>query len=343
VAAPRLEFGVYLNNRAPLISADYDLPRLLGLAELAEEQGFDSVWVGDGLLHEPRHDPLMLLSALAVRTSRLRLGTACLRVSLRDPLYLAMAWASIDQLSGGRTVLGACAANGVEEGVRREFAVQGLDAGNRIGRLEESLSVLRQLWTTGRVDFHGRHFDYEDVSFSSGTEVRPLRPLQSPPPIWIVSNPHLGRAAPDRMAERVERAARRIVRYGDGWLTCCRATHPEEVGSQLAAIRRAADEAGRDPESIAVAYQATVVLADSPDAARDSFASFIAAYYPTFGPKVDLSDWGPIGTPDQVVAWIRTFAEAGVTRFLFRFGSMEPEADLTRFAREVIQKEHTWR
>jgi hypothetical protein len=44
-----------------------------------------------------------------------------------------------------------------------------------------------------------------------------------------------------------------------------------------------------------------------------------------------------------VVAWIRTFAEAGVTRFLFRFGSMEPEADLTRFAREVIQKEHTWR
>jgi alkanesulfonate monooxygenase SsuD/methylene tetrahydromethanopterin reductase-like flavin-dependent oxidoreductase (luciferase family) len=278
----------------------------------------------------------MLLAALAERTSRVRLGTACLRVSIRDPLYLAMAWSTIDQLSGGRTILGACAGNAMDPGVRREFDVQGLDARDRIGRLEEAVQVLRQLWTTGRVDFAGRHFRYEDVAFESGTEIEPLRPAQTPPPIWIASNPHLGGADPEGARAAMERAARRIVAYGDGWLTCCRATHPEEVEEGLVAIRESAAAAGRRAEDIAVGYSTTVVMADSPEAARESFARFIAAYYPTFGDKVDLGDWGPVGTPDEVGSWARRFAEAGVTRFVIRFGSMEPVGDLRRFARDVI-------
>jgi alkanesulfonate monooxygenase SsuD/methylene tetrahydromethanopterin reductase-like flavin-dependent oxidoreductase (luciferase family) len=327
---------VYLNNRGPLLSPAARLDDVFELAVAAEHEGFDSVWVGDGLLHEPRHDPLMLLAALAERTSRVLLGTACLRVSIRDPLYLAMAWSTIDQLSGGRTILGACAGNAVERGVRREFEVQGLDPRDRVGRLEEALHVLRELWRTGSVDFHGRHFRYDGVAFSSGTEIEPLRPAQRPPPIWIVSNPHLGGADPDAARAAVDRAARRIVRLGDGWLTCCRATHPEEVEAQLEAIHRAADEAGRPPDELVVAYQTTVVLADSPDEARAAFARFIAAYYPTFGPSVDLGDWGPVGTAEEVVAWVRRFADAGVTRFLIRFGSMDPVGDLRRFARDVL-------
>jgi alkanesulfonate monooxygenase SsuD/methylene tetrahydromethanopterin reductase-like flavin-dependent oxidoreductase (luciferase family) len=331
-----LRFGVYLNNRAPLITREIRLDDLLDLAELAEAEGFHSVWVGDGLLHEPRHDPLMLLAALAQRTNRVRLGTACLRVSMRDPLYLAMAWSTIDHLAAGRTILGACAGNAVDPGVRREFAVQGLDARDRAGRLEEAVHVLRELWTTGRVSFQGRHLGYEDVAFSSGTEVRPLRPLQAPPPIWIVSNPHLGRADPEAARRAVERAARRIARLGDGWMTCCRAAHPEEVEEQLAALRGASVEIGRNPDEIAVAYQTNVVLAESPDEAEASFARFISAYYPTFGSNVDLADWGPIGTAEQVAAWIRRFADAGVTHLLIRFASMDPTEDLRRFAREVM-------
>jgi alkanesulfonate monooxygenase SsuD/methylene tetrahydromethanopterin reductase-like flavin-dependent oxidoreductase (luciferase family) len=336
LSATRLEFGVYLNNRGPLLSRDWTLADLLELATAAEVEGFDSVWVGDGLLAEPRHDPLMVLGALAVRTSRVRLGTACLRVSARDPLYLAMAWSTIDRLSGGRTILGACAGNAMEEGVRREFAVQGLDPRDRVGRLEEAVQVLRQLWTTGRVDFVGRHFRYEGVSFSSGTEVEPLRPLQTPPPIWIVSNPHLGGADPEAARAATERAARRIVRYADGWLTCCRATHPEEVEAQLGAIREAAADAGRPVDDLAVGYQTTMVLADSVEEARASFARFIAAYHPAFGPSVDLADWGPVGTPDHVGGWIRRFADAGVNRFLFRLGSTDPIGDVRRFARDVL-------
>jgi len=331
-----VEFGVNLNNRAPLLTAGYGVGDLVDLGVLAEELGFDSLWVGDSLLARPRHDPLMLLAALSQRTSRVRLGTACLVVTLRDPLYLAMAWSTIDQLSGGRTVLGACAGNAAEEGVHREFAVMGVDVRRRVSRMEETLVVLRELWTNGTVTFHGRHFDYDDVAFHSGTEVEPLRPLQAPPPMWIVSNPRIGGADPDATRHRVATASARIVRFGDGWMTCCRATHPEEVAEQVAAIRSAAEEAGEDPGRFDIAYQVTMNVGDSREDAREAFGGFIGAYYPEFGSQVDLSDWGPVGTPDDIASWIGEFADAGVNRFICRFGSMDQPAQVERFARDVL-------
>jgi len=71
-----LRFGVNLNNREPLIAADYDLQMLLDLSEVVEESGFDSVWVGDSLFSKPRYEPIALLSAISQRTSRVGLGTS---------------------------------------------------------------------------------------------------------------------------------------------------------------------------------------------------------------------------------------------------------------------------
>src|SRR6516164_3190663 len=165
-----LEFGVNLNNREPLIARDYDLSMLLDLSEVVEEHGFDSVWVGDSLFSKPRYEPISLLSAISQRTSRVRLGTACMVTSTRNPLYLALEWATLDAISGGRTILGAGAGN-PEEGVRREFEALGLDYVKRGSLFEEGLEVLRTLWTEGRVTFHGRYLDYDDVAFYSGTEM----------------------------------------------------------------------------------------------------------------------------------------------------------------------------
>jgi hypothetical protein len=103
----KLEFGVNLNNREPLIAPDYDLKMLLDLSEVVESSGFDSVWVGDSLFSKPRYEPIALLAAISQRTSRVKLGTACMVTSTRNPLYLALEWATLDQLSGGRTILGA--------------------------------------------------------------------------------------------------------------------------------------------------------------------------------------------------------------------------------------------
>ncbi len=332
----RLEFGVNLNNREPLIAPDYDLPMLLDLAQAAEGYGFDSVWVGDSLFSKPRYEPITLLAAISQRTEQVRLGTACLVSSTRNPLYLALEWATLDRISGGRTILGTGAGN-PEEGVRREFQALGLDYRRRGDLFEEGLAVLRQLWTEGRVTFHGEFFRYDDVAFYSGTEMEPLLPLQKPPPIWVVSNPRLkGDAPPPVLRRRLEAACRRIVRYGDGWMTCCRARHPEELAEQLGWIERTAHELGSDASRLVVAYQVTMNIGDSAREAKRAFGDYINKYYPELSQAVDLSDWGPVGTPEAVADWIRTFAEAGVRHFICRFGAIDQHSQVERFAGEIL-------
>ena len=183
-------FGVNLNNREPLIAPDYDIPDAARPLRGRRGAGFDSVWVGDSLFSKPRYEPISLLSAISQRTSRVKLGTACMVSSTRNPLYLALEWATLDQISGGRTILGTGIGN-PEEGVRREFEALGLDFTRRGAIFEEGLRTISSLWTTGAVDLQGEFFHYDDVAFHSGTEMAPLGPIQKPPPIWVVSNPRL--------------------------------------------------------------------------------------------------------------------------------------------------------
>jgi alkanesulfonate monooxygenase SsuD/methylene tetrahydromethanopterin reductase-like flavin-dependent oxidoreductase (luciferase family) len=329
-------FGVNLNNREPLIAPDYDLGMLLDLSERVEELGFDSVWVGDSLFSKPRYEPISLLSAISQRTSRVRLGTACLVSSTRNPLYLALEWATLDQISGGRTILGTGIGN-PEVGVQREFAALGLDFARRGTIFEEGLRAIRALWTDGAVTLDGEFYRYDDVSFSSGTEMAPLQPIQKPPPIWIVSNPRLVRDLPPDVAKsRMERACRRVVLYGDGWMTCCRAQRPEELVEQIEVLRDVAERLERDWSRYTVAYQVTMNIGASAAEARADFDDYISKYYPELSKAMDLSNWGPVGTPEQIADWLRTFADAGVHHFICRFGAIDQFGQVERLAREVL-------
>ena len=113
-----MEFGVNLNNREPLITSDYTLADLLDLAELAEQRGLR---VGLGrrqpVLQTPVRADQPAVGDLAADLAG-QAGTACLVTSTRNPLYLALEWATLDQMSGGRTVLGAWMGN-PEHGVRQ--------------------------------------------------------------------------------------------------------------------------------------------------------------------------------------------------------------------------------
>jgi alkanesulfonate monooxygenase SsuD/methylene tetrahydromethanopterin reductase-like flavin-dependent oxidoreductase (luciferase family) len=331
-----VEFGVNLNNREPLIAPDYGVPQLLDLAQHSEELGFASVWVGDSLFSKPRYEPIALLSAISQRTSHVKLGTACIVTSPRNPLYLALEWATLDVLSGGRTIFGPCAGN-PEQGVRREFEALGLDFDRRFGIFEEGLDVLRQLWTRGSVTHHGEVYAYDDIAFYSGTEMGPLMPIQRPPPFWIVSNPRLVTDAHDeQMVRTMRRACQRILRYGEGWMTCCRAQHPEELVEQLGYLRTVAAETGDDADRVVVSYQVTLNIGDSELAAGQAFGDYIAQYYPELSKATVLANWGPVGTPDRIIEWFRAFAEAGVDHFICRFGSLDQFGQVERFAREVL-------
>jgi alkanesulfonate monooxygenase SsuD/methylene tetrahydromethanopterin reductase-like flavin-dependent oxidoreductase (luciferase family) len=331
-----VEFGVNLNNREPLITTGYSLTDLLNLGELAERRGFDSVWVGDSLFSKPRFEPLSLLAALSQRTSTVRLGTACLVTSTRNPLYLALEWATLDHLCGGRTIFGAGMGN-PELGVRREFTALGLDFRDRASIFEEGLAVLRSLWTDGSVTFSGSHYTFDDVSFYSGTEMAPLTPLQRPPPMWVVSNIRLtGDLRPDVARRRLESACARVIRHGDGWMTCCRAEHPDEVEEQVAQLRKTAAELGEDFSRYTVSYQVTMNIGDSQDEATRAFGEYISSYYPELSKSVDLSDWGPVGTPDIIASWFRRFHAAGVDHFICRFGDLDQFSQVERFAADVL-------
>jgi alkanesulfonate monooxygenase SsuD/methylene tetrahydromethanopterin reductase-like flavin-dependent oxidoreductase (luciferase family) len=328
-------FGVNLNNREPLLAPQYDIPALLDLSQAVEAEGFDSVWVGDSLFSKPRYEPLALLAAISQRTSTVKLGTGCLVTATRNPLYLALEWATLDVISKGRTILGACMGN-PEDGVRREYAALGLDFAKRAAIFEEGLHVLRTLWTEGKIDAHGQFYSYDNISFSSGVEMGPLMPTQTPPPMWIVSNPRLIRGVDERQVSRViDRAAARIVKYGDGWMTCCRARHPEELTAQRESIRQAARAAGQDPDRFVISYQVTMNIAETEADAQRDIDAYITQYYPELSKAVDLGEWGPVGTPDQVARWFETFAGAGVDYFICRFGALDQVGQVRRFAREV--------
>lgn len=330
-------FGVNVNNREPLIAPGYTLNDLLELSKLVEEVGFDSVWVGDSLFSKPRYEPLMLMAALSQRTQRVQLGTACLVTATRNPLYLALEWATLEHLSGGRTILGACMGN-PEEGVKREYKALGLNFKKRADIFEEGLAVLRELWTEGVTNFKGDHFQYDDVSFYSGTEMEPLQPVQQAPPIWVISNPRLVRGKKDEgtTSRVISKAARRIARYGNGWMTCCRAAHPEEFREQKEQILAAIDEIGGNPDDYVMSYQVTMNIADTRETAQKGIEAYIGEYYPELSQKMDISQWGPVGTPDDIMEWLETFAEAGIDYFICRFGSLDQFGQVERFAEEIF-------
>src|SRR2546428_2558779 len=105
----RPRYGLSLPNRGVLFGAT-SVDELLEISEQAEHSdAFDSIWVGDSLFAKPRLESLVLLSAIATRTRRVRLGTCCLSTfPLREPIFLAPQWAALDHLSHGRMILGAC-------------------------------------------------------------------------------------------------------------------------------------------------------------------------------------------------------------------------------------------
>src|SRR5438045_7266635 len=108
MAGGKVKFGLTLPNRGVVIGVT-TVAEMLQLAADAEASGWDSVWVGDSIFAKPRLEAMVLLGAIAARTTRVRIGPACFASTpLRNALLLAYQWASLDFLSGGRTIFVAC-------------------------------------------------------------------------------------------------------------------------------------------------------------------------------------------------------------------------------------------
>jgi alkanesulfonate monooxygenase SsuD/methylene tetrahydromethanopterin reductase-like flavin-dependent oxidoreductase (luciferase family) len=319
-------YGLSLPNRGILFGAT-SVDELIEISERAEASGaFESIWVGDSLFIKPRLEALVLLSAIAARTRTVRLGTCCLSTfPLRDPIVLAAQWAALDQISHGRTILGACIGGALpREKAEAEFAAFKVKLSERAPRLEEGITILRRLWTEDRVSHQGRFWDFRDLTLEP-------RPVQKPcPPIWIATNPKPG-LAPPHVADR---AIRRVGLMADGWMTDN--TPVAAFEQRWGLIRQVARDAGRASEGMESALHLMVNINDDHGAALEESVKFLQTYYSPAMTREYIADWLACGPPSAVVDKIRAYVEAGCTTPILRFASWDQKAQLTRALAEVM-------
>lgn len=141
-----LRIGIMLPSRETAITGAHDARGLIDFARAAEDAGFDSVWVGDSLLARTRAEPLSVLSAVAAVTDRVALGTAAMIGPLRHPLLASAQAATVDQLSGGRLILGLGSGAPLPES-RREFDAVGMPFAGRGARLDKAVTTWRETWS----------------------------------------------------------------------------------------------------------------------------------------------------------------------------------------------------
>jgi len=275
---------------------------VLEMARLAEALGFDSAWVsehhgaGDGYLPSL----LPLLAGIAGSTSRIRLGTGVMLAPFHDPTRLAEDAAVVDQLSGGRLILGL--GLGWRE---EEFRMWGIPIRERLRRTTETVEILRRAWTGERFSFEGRHYHYDDV--------------------LVPPTPFAGGGVPIYLGGMNDPAIERAGRIADGYIRTRSeyATWPEAV----ALAERGARSAGRDPTALGYAQLQNAFPWDDAESGweviREGAAHHLGIYTgwaqggdtPGQGfligelPEDGLRHMNPTGTPREIASLLRTMIE----------------------------------
>ncbi len=324
-------FGLTLANRGVIIGA-VTVPELFDMTRRGENSGaFDAVWVGDSLLAKPRLESIALLSALSSITKKVRLAVGCMATfPHRHPALLAQQWASLDVISNGRAWLAVCLGGPNEQSPAQalEHKVMGIKDTERVGRLEEGITILRKLFHEEKASHKGRFYEFEGVT------IQP-RPVQNPVPIWIASNPtgltwKDGASAP---SAAVERGLRRVARFADGWMT--NKVTPEEFRSQWKRIQAMAREEGRDPVKMGSSLYHNINIKEDRKAALDESKAFLDKYYTSNFSMKFVEGFTTAGTPKQCIEELRAYFAAGLDHITLRMTSWDQTGQLNRFLKEV--------
>ena len=257
---------------------------IAALARRAEAVGFDSFWMPDhlvfrfeGVHQQGGWDAWSLLTAVAATTERLEIGPLVACSSFRNPALIAKMAATIDEISGGRFVLGLGAG-----WHRPEYDAFGFPYDHRVSRFEEALQIVAALLRTGHVDFDGTYYQARDC------ELRPRGPRPEGPPILVGGSG--------------ERMLRLAARYADAW-NADRQNDVDAVKALNGRVDVACRDVGRDPASLARIIGIQVDLLNETRQATQP-RQFV------------MSPWPLTGTPEELAAQIRRYAEARVEHMM---------------------------
>jgi probable F420-dependent oxidoreductase len=271
------------NNR----KRSYDAIR--AIAQRAETDGFDSIWLPDHLLYRKPGEPTRgvweswtMLAALAEATQRVEIGTLVLCSSFRNPAILAKMATTADEVSHGRLILGIGA--GWNEPEYRAF---GLPFDHRVDSFKEALQILRPLLREGHVDFSGEYYQARNC------DNMPAGPRPAGPPLLV------GGEGP--------RMLRLTAQYADLWNTGYLGK-PETLAEPLARIEAACREVERDPATLGI-------------------TALIGLWFPDLQAEKPSFFKSPLtGTAKEIAAAMRGYAELGVQHIMFQCAPYTSEA-----------------
>jgi probable F420-dependent oxidoreductase len=281
--------------------------RTASLAEMgaylrrAEDLGFESAMLIDHLLVAPPAyrvtwlEPVALLSALAGVTRTIRLGTLVLVLPFRDPVAFAKEWATLDVLSGGRSILGVGVGWNQEE-----FDALRIPHRERGRRMNEMLEAVTALWAGDNVSYEGDFYRFRDLTIEP-------KPVQRPhPPIWIGGGTQPSERIYGQEVPSIEPVLRRIAKYASTWVPHSSAT-AEMVAADWTAIQGYMAELGRQPDELSKVYSNFVHIL-GPGEKPEAAAPFFSVYS-----GMDLDYWQEfylLGEAEAVAEKIRAKAEA---------------------------------
>jgi alkanesulfonate monooxygenase SsuD/methylene tetrahydromethanopterin reductase-like flavin-dependent oxidoreductase (luciferase family) len=322
-----MKIGLTLPNRGVMFGATTS-EQLIRHARIADQCGqFDSVFVGDSLLAKPRLDSIVLLSAIAAVTTRVRLGTACMAsFPLRDPVLLASQWASLDYLSGGRTVLVVCSGIVSQAGANAEAATYRVSGADRVRRMIESIGLIKRLWTEDDVSFEGEYFS------CSGVTIGP-KPATKPRPQIFMANNAMAHAD----ETFVRRTLRRVARHADGWQTAG-VFAPSELARRLGILREELHALDRDVSTFETQLYHNVNITSDRDTALAESKRFLDQYYGPMFSEAMVRNWTASGPSAECAEMLQTLGELGFNEITLRITSWDQDTQFRKLTEEVLPR-----
>jgi F420-dependent oxidoreductase-like protein len=309
-----MRFGLFVPQgwRLDLVGIDpaEHWATMRGIAQLADNSPFESIWVYDHFhtvphpTDEATHEAWSLMSAFAAVTSRVRLGQMCTCMSYRNPAYLAKVASTIDLISGGRVEMGIGA--GWYEHEWRAYGYGFPRAGERLARLDEGVQIMRQLWTEGKATLDGTHYQVD------GAISRPLPAQDGGIPLWIAGGGE----------KKTLRMVAQYAQYSNFF------PDPEAFARKSEILAAHCKDVGTDFDAITRSSDFDVVIGTSEQDAADRMARIRSRMAP-FVPADELDEGEAdikandlYGTPEQAIERLQRMQSLGMSYAILYF----PEA-----------------